>query len=65
MLSLIPKDKVESISNEVSKKVMEHIGKELNTEFKKVEAEFDKMAKYINSLEDRVEQLEKKKKQGD
>jgi peptidoglycan hydrolase CwlO-like protein len=56
MLSLIPKDKVDSISNEVSKAVMKNVGSQLTAEFQKVEEEFKKYANYINSVENKMDE---------
>lgn len=61
MMSLIPQTQVNDIATEITKKVMENLGKYIQGEFSKVQDEFKRMENYINSLENRVEQLEKAK----
>jgi BMFP domain-containing protein YqiC len=66
MMTLIPNQQVNDIAEQITKKVMENLGKNFQGEFKKVEDEFKRMETYINSLENRIEQLEKgKTKEGE
>jgi len=59
MMTMIPQQKVNDIAEEITKKVMESLGKNFQKEFQKVEEEFQKMGKYINELHYRIDQLEK------
>lgn len=65
-MSLIPNQQVNDIAKQITEKVMENLGKNIQAEFNRVQDEFGrvhdefvKMGKYINSLENRVEHLEK------